>query len=269
MVSPTEQSQHSPRKRPRFRTVQVLRVERLAAHMLRVTLGGEELEGFESPTPTRHIKLIVPAPGSDKPVIPDPTATTRERSLMRTYTVRRFDPDSREMDVDFALHGHGPASDWAARAKFGDFVALAGPGGRAYSLELDATWYLLAGDEAALPAMGTVLEALPTSMPVQVYAEVSDAAEQLDLGAGPNTRVNWLHRGADAGRSGELLRTAIGELALPAGPGRVWLACEAGVMRSIRAHLVNDRGLDPGAMVTRGYWKHGEINYPDSDYGEA
>lgn len=32
---------------------------------------------------------------------------------MRTFTVRRFEPASGELDIDFVLHGEGPASQWA------------------------------------------------------------------------------------------------------------------------------------------------------------
>ena len=30
----------------------------------------------------------------------------------------------------------------------------------------------------------------------------------------------------------------------------------------------DDRGLLPGSMVTRGYWRLGEANHPDHDYGD-
>ena len=38
-------------------------------------------------------------------------------------------------------------------------------------------------------------------------------------------------------------------------------------MRRIRRHLLAERGLGPSAIVTRGYWKLGETNYTDHDYG--
>jgi NADPH-dependent ferric siderophore reductase len=38
-------------------------------------------------------------------------------------------------------------------------------------------------------------------------------------------------------------------------------------MRRIRTHLLQERGLDPAAIVTRGYWKLGAIDYTDHDYG--
>jgi NADPH-dependent ferric siderophore reductase len=54
---------------------------------------------------------------------------------------------------------------------------------------------------------------------------------------------------------------------LPAGSGRVYVGCEAAAMRRIRTHLLQDRGLDPATIVTRGYWKLGAVDYTDHDYG--
>ena len=51
-------------------------------------------------------------------------------------------------------------------------------------------------------------------------------------------------------------------------PGTAWwIACEAGAMRRIRKHLLGERRIDPALVHTRGYWKLGETNYPDHDYG--
>ncbi len=49
---------------------------------------------------------------------------------------------------------------------------------------------------------------------------------------------------------------------------RVWLACEASVMRRLRRHLLDEAKVSPDAVVTRGYWKVGESNYADHDYGQ-
>ena len=34
---------------------------------------------------------------------------------MRTYTPRRFDPDTLELDIEFVLHGDGVAATWQHR----------------------------------------------------------------------------------------------------------------------------------------------------------
>jgi len=56
------------------------------------------------------------------------------RPTTRTYTPRRFDGAARELDVDFILHGEGPASAWAEQATLGQTLTIAGPG-RSYAID--------------------------------------------------------------------------------------------------------------------------------------
>jgi NADPH-dependent ferric siderophore reductase len=46
------------------------------------------------------------------------------------------------------------------------------------------------------------------------------------------------------------------------------VACEAAAMRGIRRYLIAERHLPAASLVTRGYWRAGEQNHPDHDYGE-
>jgi NADPH-dependent ferric siderophore reductase len=99
-----------PRK-PRY-PVEVTGVHALTPRMVRVTFGGEALGAFEWNGPAAHIKLIFPA------------ATDADAPTMRTYTPRRFDARVPELDVDFVIHGEGPASTWAAQAAPGQRLTV-------------------------------------------------------------------------------------------------------------------------------------------------
>jgi NADPH-dependent ferric siderophore reductase len=243
-----------PRK-PRY-AAEVTRVRALTPRMLRVTFGGEALSAFEWNGPAAHIKLIFPAAA-------DAAAPT-----MRTYTPRRFDARVPELDVDFVIHGEGPASNWAAQAAPGQHLSIAGPG-RSYAIDAEAGWYVLVGDDSAIPALGTILEALPADLPATVLAEVVDQAEARDFSA-PRARssIRWITRGADTARAGQALEQAVRALELPPGNGRVYVACEADAMRRIRRHLLHERALPRANLVTRGYWRLGATDHPDRDYGE-
>jgi NADPH-dependent ferric siderophore reductase len=128
---------------------------------------------------------------------------------------------------------------------------------------------VLAGDDTAIPALGTILEALPADVAATVLAEVVDAAEAHAFSAPrARTSIRWLTRGADTARPGEALERAVRALELPPGNGRVYVACEADAMRRIRRHLLNERALARAHVVTRGYWRLGETDHPDRDYGE-
>lgn len=86
----------------RRRTLYVAQVEQVGANFVRITLTGDELAGFQSPGFDDHVKLGVPGAGGEW--------------VLRDFTPRAFDAARGELAIEFALHAHGPASDWARRA---------------------------------------------------------------------------------------------------------------------------------------------------------
>ena len=235
-----------------------------------VLVTGDDLDGFADAAPTSHLKVFLPAEGQSEPVLPEftPDGTVPaddQPPVVRTYTPRRYDPQTRTLEIQFLLHGEGPASEWAQRVKPGDRLAVAGPGGR-FSLEPAAGHWWLAADESAIPAVGTLLEALPESATVEVHIEVADADDEIDLGGPAKTTVSWHHRRTADGFGAELAEAARAA-AIP-DDARIWVACEAGAMRDIRRYFTRERGIPVGRLVTRGYWRTGEQNHPDHDYGE-
>lgn len=250
-----------PRRRRVLRRVRVTRVEQLSPRMVRVTFTGDDLATFAWNGPAAHIKLIFPEDGQHEALMPEPDGPRSTR--MRTYTPRRFDPAIPELDVEFVLHGDGPAASWAAQAQPGQVLILGGPGPN-YQIDPEADWFLLAGDDAALPAIETILEALPPQARARVLLEVADEHEQRPLSTAAQLEITWLRRGDQADMA---LEEAVRVAQLPAGNGRIYVGCEAAAMRRIRRHLLQERGLDPAAIVTRGYWKLGAVDYTDHDYG--
>jgi NADPH-dependent ferric siderophore reductase len=241
-----------PRRRKPPRPVEVVSVSRLAPRLVSVLVRGDALDGFRIEAPTSHVKVFLPADGQDEPVV-------------RTYTPVRFDEPSKTLELQFVLHGTGPASDWAERAAPGDKLAVAGPGGR-FVLDETAEHWWLAADESAIPAVATMLEALPATASADVHIEVADAADEIAFDSQAKTTVSWHHR-RSPGAFGAELDEAARAADIPAG-ARIWVACEAAAMRGIRRYFRDERGLPAGSMVTRGYWRLGEANHPDHDYGD-
>lgn len=250
------------RPRPTPRLVTVTDVQVLSPRMRRVVFEGDDLATFAWSGPAAHLKLAFPEPGHDAP----PTVTPDgPRPTTRTYTPRRFDADQHQLEIDFVLHGAGIGSAWATQARAGQQVVVLGPA-RGYSVAPEAAWYVLAGDESALPAIETLLEAIPAHIPVRVFIEVAAADEQRSLPTPERTEARWLAR--DGALPGTLLKQAVEAQAWPAGDGRFYVGCEAGTMREIRRSVLERSGLDRASMVTRGYWRAGAANHPDHDYGE-
>lgn len=249
------------------RLLTVSAVEELTPSMRRITLAGP-LSAFASASPDDHVKLIFPFPGRSEVELPElgPQGISRgaERPPMRDYTPRRFDAAAGELVIDMVVHGDGPGATWAAAAVPGTTVGQIGPRGSAF-IDGAPDWYLLAGDETAIPSIARRLEGLEAGTRVVVLIEVDGPADELPLpapgGAGA-AEVRWLHRlGAAPGRP---LVDAVRALELPPGEGYVWVAAEAGAARELRAHLRDERGLSRAATKVTGYWKLGASDHHDA-----
>ncbi|MES2511108.1 MAG: siderophore-interacting protein [Pseudomonadota bacterium] len=254
-----------PRKRRPPRRVEVTNVQVLSPAMRRITFKGEELEGFAPETPASYIKLIFPEPGQAEPERPLPDAPRPK--AMRTYTPLAVRPDVHEVDVDFVLHGEGPASTWAAQSKVGQVLFLMGPG-PGYALDTTVAHHLLIADDSALPAVENILAELPATASVRLLVEVISADEERPLKTAAQLTTQWLPRGTDHRHAGQALEKALRALPPIAADTKIYLACEAAAMRRIRQLLVDELGITRSNIVGRGYWKLDTVNHPDHDYGE-
>jgi NADPH-dependent ferric siderophore reductase len=297
--------------------VEVVGVRRLGPSMVRVTFGGDCLSSFGDGGPLGprdlRVKLMFPAPGAPLPDLSDLSPGWYQRWLaldpsvrgsMRTYTVRaaRVDRPDPQVDIDFVLHGEGghtgPGSGWAAQAAVGQRLTVIGPHAGATSYG-GIEWHppvatpgtdvrvVLAGDETALPAIGSILATLPKGYAGHALLEVPSPADVLAVDGGA-VEVRWLPR--DGRARGELLREALLEvMGGHAGGPRptaadgshltevdvdreilwetpeshraadcyAWVAGEASVVRDLRRLLVRDLGVDRDQVAFMGYWREG------------
>lgn len=248
----------------RFRLLEVRGVETLTPHMLRVTLGGDDLEGFNSPGFDDHVKLFFPNPETGELAVPQigpegmakPAPGDAPR-LMRDYTPRQYDALSKTLVIDFAMHESGPATQWARSAKPGDKLGVGGPRG-SFVIPMNFDGYVLIGDDTALPAISRRLAELPAGAMVFVFAEIDSPADRLRFTSEADVVVEWIYReGAPAGQSTALI-DALEVASLPAGDLHVWVAAEAGVAKAVRRHLVEARGLNPKWVKAAAYWRRGD-----------
>jgi len=248
----------------KMRLLQVHEVSRLTPKMVRVVVGGKALAGFVSAAHDDHVKLFFPQPGQDKPVLPTPTPNGpvypegAPRPAARDYTPRRYDAAANMLTIDFVLHGDGPATTWAAQARPGQYLGVGGPRG-SFIVPDDFDWYLLVGDETAIPAIGRRLEELPAGTRVITVVEVADAAEEQQFQTSTRLQMHWLHRvGTETGNH-SLLQRALSELMLPPGEGYAWVAAEAVAAKALRRYLVDQRGLPKDRVKAAAYWKQGAV----------
>jgi NADPH-dependent ferric siderophore reductase len=247
-----------------FRRARVTRVEARSPRLTRITLAGEELDGFDPGLPAASLRLLLPEPGSGDVELPawngnEFLRADGARPLIRTLTPLAFDADTSALEVEVVLHGHGALSAWAETVTEGDPVAVSGTG-RGYDVEPEARSYLLAGDESALPALTTLLPALPPTAEALVVVEIAAPEAQVSVPHHPRAELRWCESRPGA-RPGAALVEAVqaSDLDLEC---RVWAAGEAASMLQIRRVLFEVRGLPRGQAVVRGYWKHGRSAEP-------
>lgn len=179
---------------------------------------------------------------------------------LRSYTARRQDPEQGVVEIDFVLHGDGPAATWAAAARPGALLAVAGAASLA---ERPAGWLLLAGDETALPAIGRLLAAAPPETSGVAYLEVAGPEEEQPLVGPPGIAVHWLHRGGTPPGESTLLVDAVAALDRPEGDDVfAWVAAESAAVRTIRADLRARWGLGRAQHHVVGYWRRGRAMAP-------
>ncbi|WP_122321332.1 siderophore-interacting protein [Pseudomonas cichorii] len=247
----SQQSIHRVNHEIRVRKLEVLRVAELTPLMRRVTLHGPQLAGFISLGTDDHVKLLFAQTPEEQAALDNFTPGSSgdgPRPAMRDYTPRRYDEATGELDIDFVLHGDGPAATWAAQAEPGQFLHIAGPRGSMVVPDIFDS-YLLIGDETAIPAIARRLESLPANRSARVVIEIANKDEQQALASQAKVDVTWVVRDEQ-----NLLEVARG-LEIPAGKLYAWVATEAALSRKIRRVLLDELGLDEGFVKAAGYWR--------------
>ena len=262
---------------------EVAGTQQLAPHMVRIVLGSTTFDTFvPSKFTDSYVKLVFVADDVDvakllQPLTLDSFAVLppEDRPSVRTMTVRHVDVAAREITVDIVVHGeHGIAGPWAAAAQPGQPIYLMGPGG-AYTPDPAADWHLLAGDEAALPAIAAALEALPADAVGKAFIEVAGPEDEIPLIAPESVEVTWVYRGGRADlvpedRAGDyapLIEAVTTTQWLP-GQVHVFIHGEAQtVMHNLRPYIRQERGVDAKcASSISGYWRRGRTEETFRDW---
>lgn len=245
----------------------VVAVEQVHPHLVQVTFGGGDLASTFRPNgPDCFFYVLLPPAGRTELTI-DQSFTweahaltpVEEQAVGAYYTARRWRPEQAELDIWMVLHGEdghtGPASEWAARAKVGDPVALWGPRTTFFPPE-GTDRLVLVADETGLPAVAGVLEWMPAGMTATVVAEVADESERQELPERDGVEVIWCHRdGAPAGTT-TLLVDAVRALPAFEGTPYVFGGGESKNMTAVRRHVRDERGLERDEVSLVAYWRH-------------
>lgn len=236
----------------KYRTLRVLSSTALTPNMKRLVFSGEELNDFPADSESGYFKLLFTPDGEPISKVEDITMMAPVKPIMRTYTIRAFNPESNELTVDFALHtdNEGPASRWANNAKGNEEIVIVGPG-PAKLAEHNADWFFFIGDMTSLPAISCNLELLPDSAKGHAVIEVATEHDIQDIKSPSELTITWLIKGKQS-----LLETIQSSFWYQGTP-YIWCACEFSNMRALRKYFKVDKGIDKDSMYISSYWKAG------------
>jgi NADPH-dependent ferric siderophore reductase len=196
--------------------------------------------------PDDHVKLLFPGEFGE--------------AIRRDYTPRFYSPKTQQLTIDFALHDGGPATEWAMAAEVGDTLEIAGPRGSAI-VPASFDWWLLIGDETALPAIGRRIEELAPGTLVTSLGLVTGAEEEKVFDTRATLTPLWVHRPA---RAADDANPALAVLDFPPGDGFIWIAAEARVACRLRDYVVEGHGHAIAWTKASGYWLKGEADADDT-----
>ncbi|MEJ2764335.1 siderophore-interacting protein [Photobacterium sp. MCCC 1A19761] len=208
-----------------------------------------------------HIKLMLPQPGQQEPVMPEMTdkgpkwADPTQKPILRTFSIRDLRREQHEIDIDVAMHGDlGPASRFAQHAKPGDKVAISLPGGPHPMLK-PATHYYMAGDLTAVPALSAMLEEMPADSQGYVAIQVGDAQDIQDLPHPAGVEVRWFVGGSDNHQT--LIDSVIAQ-SPTSDNSYFWFAGEEQIVVGLRKHVRRHLDVDRKLVYAVPYWRYGK-----------
>ncbi|CAM4139799.1 hypothetical protein F901_02930 [Acinetobacter dispersus] len=178
--------------------------------------------------------------------------------LTRVYTIRSFDQDKYEVEIDLIEHeDESPAMQWVHTAKIGAKTQLIGPRPHFVPNFNEKKHVVMFADETALPALYSILKFWPDESSADIFIESSEPQILSYLPKCLKVQMHLLlrERQDQAGKMGLLLKAAYQFKQM--NNLTVWAACERNEARAIRQFFVEEKSLPKKDVQVTGYWNVG------------
>ena len=219
----------------------VEQVAQVAPHCVRITMSSPTVFEDVSSGPTTWLRFWFPDPAGGK------------TEFQRAYTLVWAEPDTGRFAIDVVLHEPaGPACAWASQAQPGMTIPVVSLGSTRFEVpdELPAG-FLLIGDSASIPAINSIVAALPPDVDIEVYLERHcDEDELIPLTEHPRRRLHWVSRTDDTSLAAAIEDRDWSNWSAWAGP-------EAGALKHVRKRLKDEFGFPKTELKAQAYWTQG------------
>ncbi|MBX9425956.1 siderophore-interacting protein [Streptomyces lateritius] len=171
----------------------------------------------------------------------------------RAYTLVDPDVEAGTFSLEFALHD-GVASRWARRCAPGDTVDATLQGTGFEAPDPAPARLLVVGDPASLPAVNSLLDALP-DVPATIWFETQHASDE-DLPFRLDPARHELRRVPRRDGGADLVARVKAELSALADPASyVWIACDTATTRTLATYARKELALPKERVHALGYWR--------------
>lgn len=244
-------------------TLRVMRKKYITPHYIRVWLTGENIDDFSDTVVGEHNKILIPRKGVNEIHFPRFDTEKRRwiqpdesvRPTIRTFTHRGIDLNTKEIWIDFAVHGNeSPASSWAIRATKGSLLGVMMKSGEGQLFPLVKN-YLLVADATGIPVVSVILENLPKGSKGTCIIEVYGAEDVQEISTRAAVDFQWIFNSTPGQNSG--LAAAVKKLVLPEQDRYAYIAAEQQTVKELREYLRKEKSYTRDELEAYAYWKMG------------
>ena len=247
-------------KRPRY--IQVSSWHDLNPYLRRIIFHSPDLADYPFQCHGAHIKILLPLPHQNQPILPEVTAQgvlwsdKANKPILRTYTLQHYNRSACTLTIDFVLHGdNGPASRFAHHVQIGQTIGILPPVGPNPMLK-PAQDYLLIGDLSALPAISAMLTNMPTHAQGTILLHLPDTSAQL-TNLNTTAAINIHHFYGLPHEYAPLLMKA--QQSHPKNHDCfIWLAGEANMVAALRLLVRQQWKIPVSQCYAIPYWRMGD-----------